>query len=146
MNNVNAGYSGTPLSRKLGIKPGQQIWLVAAPDDYLEYLQPLPDGVVLCRLTGLSTEPPGEPQADMVHLFTNLQEELQRQLQQLRQCLSPNVPVWVSWPKKSSGVPSSVSEDSIRLAALPLGYVDIKVCAVDATWSALKLVVRRELR
>ena len=142
MTSITAGYSGTPLSKKLGIKSGQQIWLIAAPDHYIEYLQPLPDGVKLLRLAN----PTEHHQVGMVHLFTSQQGELQRKLQQLRRSLDPIVPVWVSWPKKSSGVQSNVSEDTIRQAALPLGYVDIKVCAVDATWSALKLVVRKELR
>ena len=72
--------------------------------------------------------------------------ELQKKLQQLRHCLEPQVPVWVSWPKKASGVPSDITEDTVRQAALPLGYVDIKVCAVNEVWSGLKLVVRKELR
>jgi hypothetical protein len=143
---VAAGYSGTPLSKKLGIKPGQQVWLIAAPEHYPEYLQPLPTGVKLHELTSSRTSMNIDPNIDMVHLFTSQQTDLQKKLQQLRQSLASHIPVWVSWPKKSSGVPSSVTEDTIRQAALPLGYVDIKVCAVDLTWSALKLVVRKELR
>ncbi|HET6564664.1 MAG TPA: DUF3052 domain-containing protein [Xanthomonadales bacterium] len=133
-----AGYSATPLSKKLGIKPGQEIWLINAPEEYLEWLQPLPDGVVFKKRQSRNT--------GLVHLFMTRQVALQKKLQQIRQSLEPQIPVWVSWPKKSSGVTSTITEDTIRQAALPLGYVDIKVCAVSAVWSGLKLVVRKELR
>lgn len=133
-----AGYSGTPLSKKMGIKPGQQVCLIHAPDDYVEWLQPLPEGVVF------RTRP--DEHTELVHLFVNNQTELLKKLQQLRHGLDVQTPVWVSWPKKASGMNSDVSEDTIREVALPLGYVDIKVCAVNAIWSGLKLVVRKELR
>lgn len=132
------GYSGTPLAKKLGITPGCRILGIAAPPEYEELLAPLPEGVTFDSKAG--------PRIDIAHLFVTRQEDLVEQLPALRARLRPEVPVWVSWPKKASKVPTTVTEDTIREAALPIGYVDVKVCAVSAVWSGLKLVVRKSLR
>jgi hypothetical protein len=133
-----SGYSGTPLAKKLGIKAGTTLLPVGAPDDYLELLAPLPDDVVLARGPSAGV--------DVVHLFTTQQKDLARHLASLRKSLKPEAAIWISWPKKASKVPTDVTEDVIRAAALPLGWVDIKVCAVTEVWSGLKLVVRKALR
>ena len=132
------GYSGTPLAAKLGIKPGMVMRAVNAPKDYRELLAPLPDGA---RLT---TGARGK--ADVVHHFSHRKSELAKALRAYRKGLGAEIPVWVCWPKKSAGVPTDITEDTIREVALPLGFVDIKVCAVSDIWSGLKLVVRKELR
>ena len=132
------GYSGTPLAAKLGLKPGMTMRAVRAPKDYARILAPLPDGARIA--TGARAK------ADIVHHFTTKKDELAKSLAAYRTTLGPATPVWVSWPKKSSGVATDVTEDTIRAVALPLGFVDIKVCAVTDTWSGLKLVVRREQR
>jgi hypothetical protein len=132
------GYSGTPLPQKLGIKSGTSAVVINGPENYRKLLGKLPDGV---RLTNHLTA-----NADFVHFFTTRRDELPEQLKLLRAKLSDTGTLWVSWPKKSSGVPTDVTEDVIRDVALPLGLVDTKVCAVDATWSGLKLMVRRENR
>jgi hypothetical protein len=133
-----AGYSGTPLSRKLGYKAASRVLLVNAPADYAALLEPLPDGIVF--------EPKAGARTEFAHVFVTRKEELAGLLQSLRRALQPDAAVWVSWPKKSSRVPTTVTEDTIRELALPLGFVDIKVCAVSEVWSGLKLVVRKELR
>jgi len=135
---TTAGYSGTPLARKLGIKEGSRVLLLDAPGGLAGLLAPLPPRVVF----------DSKPRADtsMAHLFVTDREELAKRLRELRHALGPEVAVWVSWPKKSSKVPTTVTEDVIREVALPLGWVDIKVCAVSEIWSGLKLVVRKELR
>lgn len=133
-----AGYSGTPLSKKLGVKEGFRVVTVHAPPEYPDLLQPLPAGVTL--VSSFSTP------ADMVHFFVFERTQLSSTLKSLRAKLSTAIPIWVSWPKRTSGVPTDVTEDTIREVALPLGYVDIKVCAVNDVWSGLKLVVRKELR
>ncbi|MEM7083887.1 MAG: DUF3052 family protein [Pseudomonadota bacterium] len=133
-----AGYSGRPLAAKLGIKPGMRIKTCGAPKHYLALIAPLPEHVVVS--SRLRT------QIDMWHLFTRSDQELARVLKTAQSSIYPDGVIWVSWPKKSSGVASRVTEDTIRAVALPMGLVDIKVCAVDATWSALKLVIRKSLR
>ncbi|MCB1183655.1 DUF3052 domain-containing protein [bacterium] len=135
---MSAGYSGTPLNRKLGLGPGLRLRVVNAPDHYADLVAPLPEGVVFA--TRIS------PTVGLVHHFTTSHTELAGALARYRAKLAPDAVVWVSWPKKSSGVASTVTEDIIRRLALPLGFVDVKVCAVDAVWSGLKLVVRKELR
>jgi len=133
-----AGYSGTPLARKLGIKENHGVLLVDAPDGFGELLQPLPQGVRF-------VDRPGDA-VDVAHVFVTERETLGRQLAVLREQLRPDAALWVSWPKRASKVPATVTEDTIRELALPLGFVDIKVCAVDEVWSGLKLVVRKALR
>ena len=133
-----AGYSGTALAAKLGVKAGMTVRAVGAPDDYERLLAPLPDGASVSR----------RPAADaaIVHHFATRRGELAKALRAYRAKLDAATPVWVSWPKKAAGVATDITEDTIRSVALPLGYVDIKVCAVSDVWSGLKLVVRRELR
>lgn len=133
-----AGYSGTPLPKKLGIKESMRLVALNAPDEYEDLLGTLPEGAKIeTRLRGLP---------DLVHVFVIEREDLAGQLGRLRRLIQGATPVWVSWPKKSSKVPTTVTEDVIREVALPLGFVDVKVCAVSEVWSGLKLVVRRELR
>jgi hypothetical protein len=133
-----AGYSDTPLAKKLGIKDGFKVFLIKAPAQYRALLAPLPARVSFMRLANMST--------NLVHMFATERRALARALPGLRKKLSPEAAVWVSWPKKSAKMPSDITEDTIRDIALPLGFVDIKVCAVTEVWSGLKLVVRKELR
>lgn len=133
-----AGYSGTPLAKKLGIAADATVVAVGAPTEYHQWLAPLPNGVRFSTRVGASTS--------LVHLFLTDRDDLAKRLERLRATLAPDVPVWVSWPKKSSKVPTTITEDVIREIALPMGWVDIKVCAVSDVWSGLKLVVRKELR
>jgi hypothetical protein len=133
-----AGYSGTPLAGKLGLKAGAVLCVVNAPVGYRKLLAPLPDGA------RIATGAPGR--AEIIHHFTTRKVELAAALKVYRKNLDVSTPVWVSWPKKSAKLPTDVTEDTIREVALPLGFVDIKVCAVSEVWSALKLVVRKDLR
>lgn len=133
-----AGYSGTALPEKLGLREGSRVFVVGAPAPYAEIAATLPPGVRLVARPGKST--------DLAHLFVTRKADLEKRLAALRTRLRPEVPVWISWPKKSSKVPTDVTEDIVRAVALPMGWVDVKVCAIDAVWSGLKLVVRRELR
>lgn len=133
-----AGYSGTPLAKKLGIKASSRVLLLEAPDEYLRLLEPLPDDVMFDKRAG--------PCVDIAHVFVASKEALAKHLGALRKSLRPDATLWVSWPKKASKVATTVSEDTIRELALPLGWVDVKVCAVSDVWSGLKLVVRKELR
>ena len=133
-----AGYSGTPLWKKLGIKDQSEIYLSGEPNDYLELIAPLPRGVrFVPRLTR---------NTDLVHIFATEKMRLARQLSAALSKLKPDGVIWVSWPKRSSRVPTDITEDAIRDVALPIGLVDIKVCAVDETWSGLKLMIRKENR
>ena len=132
------GYSGTPLAKKLGIREGSRVRTAATPDHYLELLRPLPEGVTIS--TRIARD------IDIFHLFVRSASELSRRLEAALEYVYPDGVIWVSWPKKASGVATDLSEDRIREAALPLGLVDIKVCAVDAVWSGLKLVVRKRHR
>jgi len=138
MNAPGAGYSGTPLVRKLGIAAGHRLVVRHAPPGYAGLVAPLPSGVVFDDAVSTAT--------DLVHLFVERRVLLQAELVSLRAALRPQGVVWVSWPKKASKRPTDVTEDTVREVALPLGFVDVKVCAVDAVWSGLKLVVRKELR
>ena len=133
-----AGYSGTPLATKLGIKSGCRVFLSNAPKNYAALVAPLPDGVQMAARISAST--------DLVHLFITDRRELERTLRRVLTKSRSDAPIWVSWPKKSSGVPTDITEDTIRAVALPMGLVDIKVCAVDEVWSGLKLVVRKAHR
>ena len=132
------GYSGTPLAQKLGIKPGQEVATLGAPAGYRKLLAPVPKGVSFT--TGIAAGAP------FVHLFVKERKTLEKELKQLRRLLADAGVLWVSWPKKSSGVATDITEDVIREVCLPLGFVDVKVCAVDETWSGLKLMIRRENR
>ena len=132
------GYSGTPLVRKLGIQPNEQIVAIGAPQKYEQLLDGVPEGVTIS--SRLATG------ARFVHLFVTKRADLEKRLTPLRSKLDDAGVLWVSWPKKASRVTTDVTEDTIREVALPLGYVDVKVCAVDETWSGLKLMMRRENR
>ena len=133
-----AGYSATPLAKKLGIKPGEVLYVKNPPRDYSKLCAGLPPG------TRLAKRFTGNPR--FVHLFTASRDELAAELAKYRQRIAQDGTIWISWPKKSSRLPSTVTEDTIREVALPLGLVDIKVCAVDDVWSGLKLMIRKELR
>jgi hypothetical protein len=133
-----AGYSGTPLPQKLGIKPDTIVVVIDGPGHYRKLLGQIPSGV------NFATRPVGKTR--FIHLFVRERRVLTEHLQSLRRRIADEAVVWVSWPKKASGVVTDITEDVIRAVALPLGFVDIKVCAVDEIWSALKLMIRRENR
>jgi len=133
-----AGYSGTPLAKKLGIAENSRVFLSDAPKDYLKLLAPVPKGTQVVKKIDGDT--------DVVHLFTKEKARLAALLRSSLVKIRPDAAIWVSWPKKSSKVPTDITEDTIRAVALPMGLVDVKVCAVDKVWSGLKLVVRKENR
>jgi hypothetical protein len=136
---VTAGYSGKPLIAKLGIKEGQRIAILSAPDPMPDGLERVPAGVqVVTRIAGAPF--------DVIVLFTTRRADLEKRFSQAARALDPAGAVWVSWPKKSSGVRTDVTEDVVREVALPAGLVDNKVCAVDQTWSGLRCVWRLENR
>ena len=133
-----AGYSGTPLSKKLGIKPGHAVYAIDAPAGYRALLAPLPDGVTF--VSRLSDS------ADVIHVFVTKTSTLATALPRIRTRMRADASVWVSWPKKAARLETDVTEDVVRAVALPAGLVDVKVCAVDEVWSGLKLMVRKALR
>lgn len=133
-----AGYSRTPLVEKLGVKEGFAIHTIGAPRGYRALLKPLPAGVKFRGAVDSSIR--------IVHVFETEKERLAKMLSALRKTLASDAAVWVSWPKKASKVPTTITEQTIRDLALPIGFVDVKVCAVTELWSGLKLVVRKELR
>ena len=132
---MSAGYSGTPLVRKLGIKPGMRCAVVDAPAHYWELLADRPSDLRVVDASG------GD--VDFVHLFVREQAGLRDRLRELRDGIAQDGMIWVSWPKKTARVPTDVTEEAVRQAALSVGLVDVKVCAVDDVWSGLKLVIRR---
>jgi hypothetical protein len=132
-----AGYSGTPLAKKLGLKDGLIVLLTGAPDGYRTQLDAPPSVRFTTKLSNA---------VGLVQIFATRRAQLAHALAGYRQTLAPDAVVWVSWPKKSSKVPTDITEDTVREVALPLGFVDVKVCAVDEVWSGLKLVVRKALR
>jgi hypothetical protein len=135
---ATAGYSGTPLPRKLGIKAGARVAVARAPAGFAALLGDLPDGVrIRPRVRG---------PLDLIVFFTTRRAELERRIEALRGALVPDGALWIAWPKRASGVVTDVTEDVLRDIALPLGLVDNKVAAIDDTWSGLRLVIRRELR
>ncbi len=134
-----AGYSGTPLWRKLGYKTGMSAYVDGGPNSYISLLA-LPGDVVVTWL------PKAKSEMTFVHLFATSASKLKRRLEYYRKRIVPGGVIWVSWPKKSSGVKSDITEDTIRDVALPMGLVDVKVCAVDEVWSGLKLMIRKERR
>jgi hypothetical protein len=135
---MSTGYSGTPLAKKLGFKAGQRVSAPGAPPNYRSLLAPIPDGIEFQARVSKTT--------DIVHLFTTSKTVLAKNLVSYRKMLHPEAAIWVSWPKKAAKIATDITEDTIREVALPLGWVDIKVCAVDESWSGLKLVLRKELR
>ncbi len=133
-----AGYSGTPLTTKLGIKPAHVVGVVNAPDSFVPLLDPLPDSVTI--VTGVRAR------RDVVVAFFVQRAEFERKLAAMKKAIFPAGSLWIAWPKKASKVPTDITEDVVRAVALPTGLVDIKVCAIDDVWSGLRLVVRKERR
>jgi hypothetical protein len=129
-----SGDSGTPLPRKLGIGPGARLALLGAPQGFDETLGRLPEGV---RVLRRAVSP-----LDVVVVFVRARSDLARRLPALRAALDPAGGLWVAWPKRASRVPTDLTEDVVRELALAAGLVDNKVCAIDATWSGLRLVIR----
>jgi hypothetical protein len=130
--------SSTPLPKKLGFKPGIRAALLEAPDAFEQTLGDLPDGVDVASVL--------DGERDLVVTFVTRRADLEAQLDALRAAIAPDGMVWVAWPKRAARVPTDVTEEVVREVALPAGLVDVKVCAIDATWSGLKLVIRKELR
>jgi len=133
-----AGYSGTPLAKKLGFTDGHRVRVSNPPGNYDKLVSPRPDNVVISGAI--------RQDIDIWHFFTESAAELERQLPKMQDAINQDGMIWVSWPKKASKVPTDVTEDVVRKLALALKLVDVKVCAVDETWSGLKLVIRKELR
>jgi hypothetical protein len=133
---VTAGYSGTPLAKKLSLKDGMTAWFHAMPAS------------VRAEIGEVALDERDAPEAGLqaAHIFTTERAELTRLLTELRTLIDPTGFAWVGWPKKASKVPTDITEDIIREICLPMGWVDVKVCAVDAIWSGLKLMIRKELR
>jgi hypothetical protein len=129
-----AGYSGTPLIKKLGIKEGASVHVISAPEKYFDWLSPLPDNVSIKK--SLNAE------VDFIHLFVRDQKTFEKEFSKGKKYLKKDGMMWVSWPKKSSKVPTDLDENIIREFGLANGLVDVKVCAVDDIWSGLKFVVR----
>ena len=133
-----AGYSGTPLARKLGIKEGMVLAAPAAPDGFAGLLDPLPDGVTWKRQL--------RAPVDLAVAFFTARADVTKRWPALTTAVGPQGVVWMAWPRKSSGVATDLTEDAFRELLLPTGWVDVKVCAIDETWSGLKFVLRKELR
>ena len=133
-----AGYSATPLAKKLGLQPYSNLVVSGAPKGYASLIAPAPERMRIGSRISSTT--------DIAHVFATRRTELEHFLISCRSKLKPEAAVWVSWPKKSAKVATDITEDVIRKVALPLGFVDVKVCAVTDVWSGLKLVVRKELR
>lgn len=130
-----AGYSGKPLVQKLGIKPGHRAYVADAPEDYLDLLAPLPPGVIWKKAA--------RGPIDFAHLFVKRRSDLERRFPRVAAHMAEGGMIWISWPKKSSKVPTDVTEDVLRDVVLPTGWVDVKVAAVDDVWSGLKFMRRR---
>lgn len=132
---MRAGYSGTALAKKLGVKDGQRTWHLAMPQSVFEEIL---SGGVMPQIV-----PSPRAGLEMAHVFVTERSVLARELKRLRTVLAADGVVWISWPKKAAKVQTDVTEDVVRAEALPLGFVDVKVCAVNAVWSGLKLVIRK---
>jgi hypothetical protein len=135
---MSSGYSGAPLAKKLSLRDGQRVWFSGMPESVADEI----DEYAL-DLTFVADPARG---VDAAHIFVTEREDMAVKLAALRHHIAPEGQVWVSWPKKAAKVPTDITEDTIREVALPMGFVDTKVCAVDETWSGLKLVIRKELR
>ncbi len=131
-----AGYSGTPLAKKLGIKAGSRLAVLGAPPGF--EIEALPEGV--------EVRTAARGPLDVVVSFHTSRADLARRLPVLMRAMHVDAGLWVAWPKKASGVPTDITEDTVREVALPTGLVDVKVCAIDDTWSGLRLCLRKELR
>lgn len=135
---MTAGYSGTPLAKKLSLRDGQRVWFDAMPEDVFDEI-----AEYALELTFVSDPAQG---IDAAYVFVTERSVLEEKLRSLRQQIASDGQIWVSWPKQAAKVQTDITEDTVRELALPLGLVDTKVCAVDAVWSGLKLVIRKELR
>jgi hypothetical protein len=135
-----AGYSGTPLPQKLGIKENHRVVILGAPPGFARTLGALPTGAIV------ATRLAGKQPLDVVVGFVTKRADLAPLLERVRPRMAPAAGLWIAWPKKASGVATDMTEQAIRDVALPTGLVDNKVCAIDETWSGLRLVIRRELR
>lgn len=133
-----AGYSGTPLAKKLGYKASMRVLVIDAPETYMDLLSPLPEGVTF-------TAEPGDD-LDLLHVFIKERDELEKMLPIWQSAIKRDGMIWVSWPKKASKVATTLDGNIVRELVLKLDLVDIKVCAVDDIWSGLKMVIRKELR
>jgi hypothetical protein len=133
-----SGYSGTPLAKKLSLKAGLRVWFDGMPDSVRAEIAPEALGLVMLDAP--------EPNMDAAHIFTTRRAVMTERVAMLRTMIAKDEFVWISWPKKASKVPTDITEDLIRADVLPTGFVDVKVCAVDAIWSGLKLMIRKELR
>ncbi|MBZ0136902.1 MAG: DUF3052 domain-containing protein [Planctomycetes bacterium] len=133
-----AGYSGTPLVTKLGIKAGFSVLILGAPVGFSDLLDLPPEVRITSRR--------GKGPYDVILYFTKSRAAFEKDLAKLRKIMAPACGLWICWPKKASKVPTDMTEDVVREVALPTGLVDNKVCAVDETWSGLRLVIRKELR
>jgi len=133
-----AGYSGTPLPKKLGIKEGHRVAVLGGPEGFEDLLEPLPDGVMI-RKAARGTN-------DLVVSFHTRRAHFERRLDPAVRAMDVDGGLWIAWPKRASGVPTDMTEDVVREVALPLGLVDNKVCAIDETWSGLRVVWRKERR
>jgi len=135
---MTSGYSRTPLAKKLSLKDGMLVWWDGVPDSVREEI----------AAASLQLQLLDRPEApiDAAHIFVTSRGELEAKLNRLMPLLSPIGMIWVSWPKRASKVPTDITEDVIRDVCLPMGLVDVKVCAVDEIWSGLKLVIRKEHR
>jgi hypothetical protein len=141
---ASAGYSGTPLAQKLGLKDGQRVLFISLPPS-LNELRVSRHFLEMAQ-AGWQTFTDGDAGYDVIHAFTTQRADLERAAKPLMEQIDRNGSIWISWPKKASKVPTDITEDVIRDVALPIGLVDVKVCAVDEIWSGLKLVIRKELR
>ena len=135
---ASAGYSGTPLPQKLGIKAAHKVCVLGAPSGLA--LGALPVGVTVARSLA------GKAPLDVIVAFVTRRADLVARIAACRPRMQPSAGLWIAWPKKASGVASEITEDTVREVALPTGLVDNKVCAIDAVWSGLRLVIRKELR
>jgi hypothetical protein len=135
-----AGYSGTPLPRKLGIGEGDEIALIGAPERFEDTLGDLPD------IASMHTDLADDARYDVIVAFITTRSELEAELPRLRARMAPACGLWIAWPKRSSKVSTDMTDQVVRDVALPTGLVDNKVCAIDDTWSGLRLVIRRENR
>jgi hypothetical protein len=135
-----AGYSGTPLPRKLGIGEGDEIAIIGAPERFEDTLGQLPD------IASMHTDLADDARYDVIVTFITRRAELEAELPRLRARMAPACGLWIAWPKRSSGLPTDMTDQVVRDVALPTGLVDNKVCAIDDTWSGLRLVIRRENR
>jgi hypothetical protein len=136
------GYSGTPLAQKLGFKDGQRVLFLDLPGS----LDPLRTSRTFASVESGAWDDFSPAGYDVIHAFTTSRADLEHHGKGLMDAIARDGTVWISWPKKSSKVPTDITEDVIREVLLPIGLVDVKVCAVDETWSGLKMVIRKELR